>query len=252
MMSTPITRTCFAILRTKAIWFGILVGLSTTPSLWGGMILRMESTSIIEGRDGFVNVFISSDAADTITDASFEFRITPLGGIPRRLRFADPQSDGQLSDPDYLFSTASFRRDGVPDPDPLFAFPPSPVGEVSSELSSNDTFIGFDFDPTLIGVATGTDEFLLARLNIQPGAGLLAAVAGDRFQLDLVPSADTFFLNLGDLDPNLSFTSSSATITVTAVPEASTIFLAIFGLGPVGIFRLRRFFFGEKLVNKTS
>ncbi|MEM6365527.1 MAG: PEP-CTERM sorting domain-containing protein [Planctomycetota bacterium] len=202
---------------THSFLFGILVCL-LAPAADGGLLIRFESTPIVEGRSGLVDVFVSGDSSDLITDASFEFRITPLGGTPRQLSFADPQSDSQLSDPDYLFQAASFRRDG----DPLLGVAPSAVGSVSSVDRLNDTYIGLDSDPTLAGVVIGTDELLLARLDLTSGPGLLAPIAGDQFQLELVASPNTFFFDPSN--PNLfaDWNSTPTTLTVTAIPEPSS------------------------------
>lgn len=224
-----------AVLRPITTFVIASVSLSIAQA---GLVVRIDDVNIVAGQGGIVNVYLSSDGVDPITDFSFEFRITPVDGNPRQMLFADPQSDSQLFDSSYVFDRASLKRDG----DPSLGITPSPVGDISTTLRPQDTFLGFDSDPTLLGASVGASELLLARLDLGPAVGLLAPIEGDQFQIEMVTGAGSgsFFLDLNSAtDLIVPFTSTSGTITVTAVPEPTSLWFAVSGLIAIAYRRVR-------------
>ncbi len=199
-----------------------------SPSvLSAGIIVRITDSAFAPGEGGFVDVFIRSDGADTLSDFGFDFRIEALNGAVRQLRFASSQSDQQLNFANYVFASGSLKRDG----DDFFSIPPAAIGSVSTSSSGylNDRFIGNDSVAPLAapttGVGVGNQEKLLVRLEFASALGLLAPVTGDQFRVSLATSPFTQFL-----DPNISpmnFTSNVGIIRVASVPEPTSASLII-------------------------
>ncbi len=219
--------------------------------VWSGMLtISIESTQFSPGSAGTVDVWISSDGADTLNRFNFEFRIDPVGATATELQFLDPQSDSQLSNAGYVFSTGSLKRDGQVLPPPFPGFPPiiiapTPVGSVSTTTSPNDTFIGSDVS-TANNVSLGATPRLLAELDLVSGSGTLAPNMGDSFTISLIAGPNTVF-HPDSSSSTLDYTSSSGTITfASAVPEPSGLALMAFGSLALLTFGLRRFWQKQK------
>ena len=179
-------------------------------SLQASIIVSYSGTSLDIGGSGFVDVFVSSDAAagtpDLLDSFSAHFRITPIGAAPNTgLQFVDPQSDAHLSMPDYLFFGDSLS--------------PPPLGLVSTTNNQNDTYVGGDATLSGTGVAldSSTPAKLLFRLDL---SGVLATF-GSQYTLQLVNDAGTSFLDTS-FNPISVASSAFIPITFTAVPEPST------------------------------
>lgn len=194
----------------------------------GGVLIRYSGSTITAGGSGFVDVFVSSDAAaatpDVLDSFSAQFLITPIGGAPAAgLQFVDPQSDSQLGQANYVFFGDSLT--------------PPPLGLVSSVTNANDTYVGGDATVSGLGVALDatSPEKLLFRLDLSAAQ----ATVGSQYALQLVNSGGTSFL-----DPSFSAltidSSAFGPFTLTAaVPEPSSCCVAALVLCGV-VLRARR------------
>jgi hypothetical protein len=191
------------------------------------IIVSYQGNTIGYGSTGFVDVYVSSDAAlatpDVLDSFSASFVIAPVGGaVSNGLQFVDPQSDTQLGQGNYVFAGNSITA--------------PPIGTVSTGTNTNDSYIGGD--ATIDGLGTslhaGSGSFLLYRLDLSA----LLANPSDQFTITLQNNLNTDFL-----DP--SFTSLSinpssfSSFTITAVPEPTSTGLLLAGAG-VGLWLKRR------------
>jgi hypothetical protein len=182
------------------------------------LIISIGNASIVQGGTGFLDVRIRSDNGTDVLEGFFaEFAITPLVGSST-LVFSPTQTNGQLSQSDYVFFGNSS------DPAPNNVGPPT-------------TLIAQDAANTLPGttIPSAAPGFLLARLDLSG----VSAVAGDSFLVSLVNSINTDFF--GPSPTIFSYTSSPGTVSITgaAVPEPSSFLLMVGGMGAVG-WRYRR------------
>lgn len=150
------------------------------------------------------------------------------------LRFVNPQSSAELSDPDYVF-------------DPLDSVngllgPPSSL--VSTDVTPNDTYVGGDSTLSNAGVMVGGTDKLLAIIELDA----TAATAGDVYEVYFMAQpkgnpGTNFFL-----DPNgnaYSMDKSRASTIeiqagVNAVPAPAGLLLGLIGAGCLGGVRLLR------------
>ena len=188
-----------------------------------GVVISIVNTQFTPTQIGFVDVFIRSDANDTLSNFAFNFRIDPVGATSTQLQFSDPQSDLQLLESNYVFAAGSLKRDG----DPSLLIAPESVGNVFTDIFPNDSYVGTDSFTLLApaSVSLTSSNLLLARLELTPGPGLLAPVVGDQFTISLVDGPFTTFL-----DENLnaiSYSSNVGTVNITAVPEPSAFWLLL-------------------------
>lgn len=206
-------------LSTFVLW-GITSTTMLSSTLQAGLIITIGNSSITAGGPGSLDVFIRSDSGtEQLTDVAFEFRIEPLNGAATQLRFANPQSDAQLADGNYLFALGSLKRDG----EASLAIPASAVGAVSTTSYVRDTYIATDSAiPLLSPITVTTTNRLLAKLDLAPAGGLLAPVAGDQFRVRLQVGPFTEFLN--DIN-SIAFSSTPGVVNVIAVPEPSPVLL---------------------------
>lgn len=181
------------------------------------LIVSVGDATLLAGGTGTVDVLIASDSpsGDLVSFLGFEFRVSTGG--PTRLEFVNPQSDLQLTDPNYLFAGDSLAA----------AFPP--VGLVSTTIVPNDTIIGGDATFSGNEINVGSTPVLLARLELTAGT-VLPPIPGDTFIIDLVPGALTFFQD--NTFTNVQFSSTSGTVTIV-IPEPSSAMLAIVALTAV-------------------
>ena len=188
------------------------------------LVVTVGDATLLTGSTGTVDVMIASDtpSGDLLSFLGFEFRITTGG--PTRLDFVDPQSDFQLTDPNYLFAGDSLAA----------AFPP--VGLVSTTIVPNDTIIGGDATFSGNEINVGATPLLLARLEFTASIAL-PPIPGDTFTIDLESSVLTFFQDNTFTD--LSFSSTSGTVTIV-IPEPSSAMLAIVALTAIAPTAIRR------------
>lgn len=177
------------------------------------IMVSYTGSSISAGGTGVLNVWVSSDAdsgtPDNLDSFSALFRIAPVGGaVADGLQFVDPQAETQLGDSSYVFNMDSLGED--------FG---GPLGNVSTSVNANDTYLGGD--GTVLGAGfdldNATGEGLLFRLNLDA----TLALAGDHFTVSLINDPSTDFLDAG-FNPLIIHPDSYNALTITAVPEPST------------------------------
>jgi len=179
------------------------------------------------GETGLVDVLIrSTDGSDVLDMFGVEFLITTSGST--RLEFVDPQSDSQLTDPEYILAGDSLNA--------IFAVP---AGSVLTLAEQNDWYIGGDGTLTGFGVAVPTTDSLLTRLKVT-AATSNAPILGDAFTISLQPGPSTFFYD--PLFTPLDATSVSGNVTIGAVPEPTSFLVwSLLGLTCLGVtYRQRR------------
>lgn len=177
------------------------------------IILDVQDLSFHAGVSGSVDVNIRRTASDAVDFYQYRFVVTDIGTNVGTLRFRDPQSDDENTDPNYLFGLDSPGVTTVTENSPAF-----------------DSVVGTDLTLTGFGVAVDTSNLLFARLefeHILPG-GVEPSLAGnDQFLISLV-EADTVLLSDSfDVSSFVSFTGSSGTLSAVsaAVPEPSSVLL---------------------------
>jgi hypothetical protein len=203
-------RSVRALLTTLAVALG--VGSATRADL----VVTVGNATISQGGTGSVDVLIRSTnpSGDPLSSFGFEFQILPTG--PRHLDFRNPQLDGELALPSYVFAGNSGDVvDGVP------------VGVVHSVSGgTNNQFVGGD-ETDSGGNVQVTGNQLLVRLDLT-AATSSAPVGGDTFTIALQPSAFTGFLDAANHP--IPFTSTAGVITITAsVPEPGSLALLATG-----------------------
>ncbi len=200
--------------------------LAITPAvlLVAGLTARAEpilqisigSNNIAAGQSGSVAVYISSNTPGSSIDLdtyNFEFQITTLSG-PDHLQFATNQGD-PYSDKTYVFYQDS-GAEGYP------------LGNVSTQGTPNNTYIGGDYTSDGAEVAVG-DPMLLTTLTVTTATGL-PPVSGDTFLISLIQDSNTYFQDGG---MNLNFTTNPGKITVEPanfVPEPPSAVMAAMAL----------------------
>ena len=184
------------------------------------------------GGTASIDIFVSSSTgADNLDLFSAEFLLAPVGLAPvGGLQFGT-QLEGQLSDGTYVHAGNSAG---------------SPIGNVSG--ANNETYIGGDSTADFAGTSLPLDPLnrLLFRLNLST----TTALAGDQYQLTLVNSVNTLFLdeNFVPLDIDAASFTNFGTMDImdSAVPEPGSMFLCLSGLA-AGIVGYRR-----RKVDKTT
>jgi len=204
---------------------GILFGLSTLVGLAGesraSFVIDVGDATVLPGGVTTVPVYIRSTltAGEPLNNFSFSFQVDTLG--PTQLDFLNPQFDGQLSQPNYVFAGNSTSS----------VFPP--VGVVTTTIVPNDTFIGGDATLDGLSVLVPQSDMLLALLNFTT-LTVLPPEIGDVFRVSLMANANTAFF--GEVDgPTVGFTSTTGTVTV--VPEPSSAWLVVVGAAVVALRR---------------
>lgn len=195
-------------------------------------MVTINSTTIPAGGTGSVDVLISSTNNDLLNEFNSSFLLTTGGAT--QLAFVDPQSDSQLTNPNYVFFGNSFSLINA-----------VPVGNVATTNTTNDSFFGGDSTNNQNNVMlSGTNQLLFTFSFTTATAA--PPVPGDTFTLSLEPPAnanpgggdDFFFINVvGQTTQFVPYSSTAGTITISgavlAVPEPAS--WALFGLGLLGL-----------------
>jgi len=186
------------------------------PSASAGLVVTLtpSATLINVGQNAFIDVSITSDDLTDSLDGFFA-NLSITGGSG--LAFVDPQSESFLADSSYVF----FGRSG------------NVIQSSLATVVNSPTSIGFsdfsDDGANAPSPRTLDSTFLLARIDF---TGVSAGTFGIEFG-----TASSF---TRDGLSQISFTGPSS-ITVTAVPEPSSLVLAgIAGVGAVMAKRRRR------------
>ncbi len=205
----------------------LIIVLMPAASSRAGLIISFGGPVSVQAGGGTasIDVFVSStDGSDVLDIFGGEFELFPIGAaVAGGLQFG-VQSEGQLIDPAYIHAGNSLG---------------TPIGNVSG--ANNEIYIGGDGTLNGLGttVPTSPNQALLFRLNVQT----TNAAAGDVYEIGLINSANTLFL-----DPNfspltvdgLSFSNREVfNITPAAVPEPSSMILMLAGAA-IGAWEVRR------------
>ena len=220
-----------------ACWALILISGNSVAQ--AGVIVKVDDLLLPAGSTAYVPVEIIGDATGAnVASTNFEFRITTTG--PTRLEFTSsplPASDPTFAAANYLFAGNSFDQNNGLN-----------LGNATTTNVLNDTFIGGDAtnNGSNVPLTAGSDK-LLAFLPVTSLTSLLP-VAGDIFNISLVPLTDA---NPTGLDGNTgfadnggaysSFASAPGTVTITAasaVPEPGTFGMLL--AGAIGLFGATR------------
>lgn len=225
-------------MRTVSLMLFVWICAATGASANAAVIVQIGSTVLSPGGTGWVDVMISSDANDLLSEFDFVFLISPEPAVTSHLYFSPTQSDAQLTEPDYVFGPAESGKYQLS----------LAVGSVTQSFSENDTYKGSDFTLGDNAALSGT-PLLLARLNLTHIAPPdPSAAGGDKFRIDLVASdpIDGFVKSAfddADFEP-LLFSSQPGYVTIAdtaAVPEPGTLGMFLFsGVGLLWTRRRRR------------
>jgi hypothetical protein len=203
-----------------------------------GLVVSIDSTTVAAGGTGSVEVDVTNNGNSSVAINTYAIQlvIAPTNGTLTQLAFSVPTALqlGYLSDSNYIFVNNSFA-----------ALPPPFVGLPASTIYNYDTFNATDstISGNPVSIAVG-QTYLLALLPITT-LTQLDPQAGDTFSVSLNPSsgtgsndgglASTYFDVLDSNNNETSyvpFTSTSGTVTISpaAVPEPSTLELALLGI----------------------
>ncbi len=187
-----------------------------------GLLIRVGDASLAPGSTGTVDVTIESDSlsGDPLANYGFEFRIGTAGLT--RLEFVDPQSDSQLTSPNYVFFGDSAATGVVA------------IGTVGTVVVPNDNYVGGDGTLSGNNVNVPIAGRLLAQLDIT-ALTLSPPSLGDTFTIDVILGPNTFLQDQGFND--VEFLTVSGLVTI--VPEPTTAALGWCGLAILGIARRR-------------
>ncbi len=200
--------------------------------------VSVSGASITPDGTGELSVLVSG-SGESVNLIGYEFRISPTGGTTSQLQFLE-ESEAFLSAPNYLFAGNSFAaNDGVA----------SSVGTVSTSVLPSDTFIGGDSTNDFADLSVSGSK-LLVKLAVKHLVGPAdpATTIGHQFSIALVPATgdSSGFAggtsNTGFVDSSLAgieFGSQAAIVTVVAIPEPSSVVLALC-LGLFGVAKRRR------------
>ena len=193
------------------------------------VIISYGNYSIAAGRTGFLDVLVSSDAANAtpeyLDSFSAHFQIAPVGtAVPNGLQFSSVQAESQLGNASYVFNGDSLGENGG-----------TPLGAVSTLVNTNDTYIGGDgtFSGNGVALSSSSGSLLLFRLNLDA----TLANPGDQFTVSLINDGYTQFLDTSFNPVQLS-SSSFNSGTFTAVPEPASILVSLLAVLGIAIFRI--------------
>lgn len=216
LMRLPVL--CFLILM---VWQNTVVA---------DLVLDIEDTSFVSGGGGSVDVSVRSTGVDIVDFYQYRFEITGIGSSVGTLRFADPQSDLEGLDANYIFGVDSLGLTTFAENSPAF-----------------DSVTGSDLTLSGFGVAVGATDLLFARLefeHILPGGVDPALAANDQFLVSLVDVDTTILSETADF---VLFSGNSGTLSAipVTVPEPSSLILTIAGVMACLIRRRRKITFDE-------
>jgi hypothetical protein len=205
------------VIRTFAI--ACLLGFMLPECAQGAIVIQVQTSTLNEQGIGFVDVYLTGDAGDTLGAFGYEFTITGANAQSGDLRFRETQSKSEQSEggtSPYVFlndTDESLLNSGR--------------GDDAVTLRGGDSLASLDSVQV-------NGQFLLARLELEH-VGSMTVPTHD-FTIALNPTSQfTFFDRDWDSDSNVAgisdnygtFTSLSGIVTVnaTAVPEPSCLLL---------------------------
>ncbi|MCA9167758.1 MAG: PEP-CTERM sorting domain-containing protein [Planctomycetales bacterium] len=183
---------------------------------------------LIAGASGILDVYVATDAGSQLLDAyQVAVELTPSGASPGPvggLVFAPTQADAELTIGGvngYVFFSNSLDL--------------NQATNVGILLNSGSGFLGYDATWDLTPMTLTTVPRLLFRLDLN-------AVAAGTYAIDVNPGSTSFAVDqLAELAPSIPFSSTPGSLTVSAVPEPSSLLLlALVGVAVVGSQQVRR------------
>jgi len=191
----------------RQVLYAISVVLLSAETVPAGLIVTYTNPVIAPGHDGFMDVYVASESGTVdLLAVGFEFRISNTG--PNRLEFVSAQPTEYLTDDKYIFvndSSNQINNWGV--------------GNVTTDVVPNDTFIGGDSTESETSVPV-TGPRLLSRLKLTANT-TLPPEEGETFAVSLVLSYSSFFSGADWND--VPYTSGSGTVQISSVPEPTTV-----------------------------
>jgi hypothetical protein len=184
--------------------------------------VSLQDVSLAPGGIGTMNIYASSTSGDTLSQFGLELLITPVSS-PSFLYFSSgmdqPTADFGNPSPGYVFEGQSSSMDI---PLPFWGGPFDPGTNYP-----NDTIAGGDSADANAGsgYVTLTGTYLLATVQFDAPVG-----ASGTFQVSLAPSTYdatmTGFTYFQDMSDNfLNYSSSGGLVTISSVPEPSSLVL---------------------------
>lgn len=212
--------------NSLSICFAVIASLFTASNAFATLVLSFSPSTpnpLVAGGTGTLDVFVRTDSGTQLLDGfQLQLRLTPTGGAPAGgLVFTDPQLDSQLGLGNYVFAGNSLVAQ-------------SPGQSVGTVLPGGQVYNGLDGTNNFIPATVTTSGLLVYRLN-------LSAVTEGNYDLTVDTAQSSFFTDQTDpLSTPILFTSTPITLTVTAVPEPSSIALLSLGLIAAAAKRRRR------------
>lgn len=216
--------------------FSLFLLLMLNSAAFANFVISFEDTQMNSGESGFIDVYITGQAGDTLGRFGYEFNISGASPQSGDLQFRAIQSgsaQNETSPPPYIFL-------GDTDPGNFFS------GRANGG-SNPISLVGSDVLASLNDVSID-GKFLLARLELTH-VGMLTGASHD-FTISLNPTSP-FTVFDRDWDPGtdnnfesgqISTFSGTVTVTSQVVPEPSSIALFLFSaVGLVSRNKIRRF-----------
>ncbi len=215
--------------------FAMLVALvSATPNAFADLIISFGPSnglnsgpiSFLEGQESKLNVLIQRDSAQTPPLESFTVwvNLERISGLnPNGLLFATTQQESQLNSPNYVFNNVS-------------------SGLIGTVENSGLQYQGTDTTTANNAVTVPQSNRLLFSLDVSP-------IAQGEYRIS-VSAANSSFIS-PDFN-SIPFTSSPGTISVTAVPEPSSLFILMVAIGVAAVPCSRRMLVLRKCARQTN
>ena len=192
----------------------IAVCLAVVPAaVQADLIATISPTPIVAGNDIYLNVFLRSDSSDTLTSFNVSYVINQPGLQFYTISPTVPD-ELQLSNPEYVFYGISLAAN----------YPPGGTVDDAKDIYTQSDSI--DTSATSATYVTiGTAPELLATLH-------LVVVSSGTYNISVnTEDSQNGFLDR-DFSPN-SYVFPSMNITVTLVPEPSSLSLCVAGLAGI-------------------
>lgn len=206
----------------------LIIAFAAAPSS-ASTLIALGDVALAPGGTGTMDITVTSDTGDTLSAFFLQLLITPSAGSSQSLSFTSSQPT-VYDQPNYVFAGSSFNQDnGLP-----FWYPPTITTYLNDTISGGDTSDSAAGYVTIPATAGSGNSFMAAvQFYLQPGTSL-----SDSFQVSLT-SASVLY----DQDGNalMDVTSTGGLVTISSVPEPSTLVLGAFsGLSGLVVYRRKR------------
>jgi hypothetical protein len=203
------------------------------------MIIRIDNTTFQAGSTGAIDIWGRSTITDAFDLLNYEIKIETIASIGGSLEF-QPSFD----------SLSPIRQNNSEQSDTKYIFAGNTVSANFSAARQDNkvSLVGTDFVNGGPITINAPDEFLLARVELQHITPTPITSSGS-FRVSLVENPmRTFFLNSAvdtpdqpKIDPVSFSIANSGIVTITAVPEPSSIFL-LASIGGFFLWQRRRIY----------